>query len=443
LFRQISSILKWRPRFFSETALSKALKPFLTNARGRDVPASTGKLASGDEEFIHDIQEALLAQSPQRSLAVLYLIGIILIVGLIWAAFARVEEVTQGSAKVIPASREQVIQSLEGGILTELLVREGQTVNAGDVLLKIDPTKASSVYREGLSKLIGLKATIARLQAEAFQHPLEFPEDVKGHPEVVTEERLAYEARAKALNDGIDALERSYTLAAREIAMAQPLSAKGLISQVELLRMRRQANDLRAQIVERKNKFQADANAELTKLALELAQTKENLVGREDVMERTTVVAPVKGTVKNIRVTTIGGVIQPGQHIMEIVPLGDQLLVEAKVKPSDVAFLRPALPATVKISAYDYSIYGGLKGVVELISPDTLKEEERTAAAKQDESYYKVIVRADKSFLEAGGRQLPIIPGMTATVEIRTGEKTILAYLLKPVLKAREAFRER
>ncbi len=176
---------------------------------------------------------------------------------------------------------------------------------------------------------------------------------------------------------------------------------------------------------------------------MELSQTSENLVGRADVVERTTITAPVRGTVKNVRVNTVGGVIQPGEHILEIVPLEDQLLVEGKIRPSDVAFLRPGLPATVKITAYDYGIYGGLSGKVELISPDTLKDEEKGGSGRPDSTYYRVTVLTDRSALEAGGKELPIIPGMIASVEIRTGEKTVLEYLLKPVLKAREAFRER
>jgi adhesin transport system membrane fusion protein len=224
--------------------------------------------------------------------------------------------------------------------------------------------------------------------------------------------------------------------------LAEPLASKGLMSEVEILRMRRQANDIKSQIVERYNRYQAEANSELIKLELELSQTTENLVGRADVVERTTVTAPVYGTVKNVRVNTQGGVIQPGEHIMEIVPLEDQLLVEGKIRPSDVAFLRPGLPATVKITAFDYGIYGGLTGVVEHISPDTLKDEQ-SAAAGRDDTYYRVLVLTDSSSLQTGGKSMPIIPGMIATVEIRTGEKTILDYLLKPVMKGREAFRER
>jgi adhesin transport system membrane fusion protein len=400
-------------------------------------------LSIADANFMDDVQASLLSQSTQGSKVVLWLIIAVIAGGIIWASQARVEEITKGDAKIISRSREQVIQSLEGGILAEMNVREGSIVNRGDVLLKIDPTRAQSSYREALSKVIGLKATIARLRAEAYSQPLVFDDQVKLDPAVVSQETKAYESRKRGLDDSVRALQSSYDLSMREIHLAEPLAARGLLSEVELLRMRRQANDIQAQIVERRNRYQSEANTELVRLELELGQTTENLVGRADIVERTTITAPVHGTVKNVRVNTIGGVIQPGEHILEIVPLEDQLLVEGKIKPSDVAFLRLGLPAMVKITAYDFAIYGGLKGHVEHISPDTLKDDQKAASGRPDDTYYRVLILTDKSSLTAGGKEMPIIPGMIATVEIRTGEKTILDYLLKPVLKAKEAFRER
>jgi type I secretion membrane fusion protein, HlyD family len=404
---------------------------------------SASPLMPGDAAFMNDVQESLLSQTTPGSRLVLQLIAAVLIGGLVWAYFARVEEITLGEAKIISKSREQVIQSLEGGILAEMNVREGDVVEKGQILLKIDPTRAQASYRETLSKVIGLKASITRLRAEAYQQPLEFDDMVKTDPAVVLQEQQAYRARKNALEESISGLQRSYSLSAREIQLAEPLAAKGLMSEVEILRMRRSANEIKSQIVERINRYQAEANSELAKFELELSQTTENLVGRADVVERTTLNAPVRGTVKNVRVNTRGGVIQPGEPILEIVPLEDQLLVEGKIRPADVAFLRPGLPATVKITAYDYAIYGGLKGVVEHISPDTLKDDQKAAAGRPDDTYYRVLILTDSSTLEAGGKSLPIIPGMVASVEVRTGEKTILDYLLKPVLKAREAFRER
>jgi adhesin transport system membrane fusion protein len=284
--------------------------------------------------------------------------------------------------------------------------------------------------------------TVARLKSEAYGVPLEFPEDVKKYPLIVQNETQTYQAKRRAIDESVSGLSHSLRLSEEEITKTEPLVAKGLISDLELTKMKRQANDIRVQITERRNKYRADANVELVKTESELAQARENVAGREDVLNRTTIRAPVRGTVKNIRVKTIGGVVQPAVDIMEIVPLDDQLLIEAKIKPKDVAFLRPGLEATVKITAYDYSIYGGLKGKLEHISADTLTEEKRNAMPGED-TYYKVLVRTDSATLKRGNKTFPIIPGMTATVEIRTGEKTILEFLMKPVFKAREAFRER
>lgn len=400
-------------------------------------------ISTADSAFMNDVQESLLAQTTPGSRLVLHMILLVLCACLTWAHFARVEEITQGEAKIISMSREQVIQSLEGGILAEMAVREGDVVDSGQMLLKIDPTRAKASYQEAKSKMVALLSTIERLRAEAYQQPLIFSQEVQQLPSEVELETKAYNSRKKALEESVSALERSYALSVKEISLAEPLAAKGLLSDVELLRMRRQANDIKSQIVERQNKHRADANAELVKLELELSQTRESLLGRADIVDRTTIRAPLRGTVKNIRVSTIGGVIQPGEPILEIVPLEDQLLVEGKIRPSDVAFLRPGLPATVKITAYDYAVYGGLSGRVDHISPDTLKDDQKVAAGRPDNTYYRVLIMTDSSALHAGGKELPIIPGMVASVEIRTGEKTVLDYLLKPVLKAREAFRER
>ncbi|MCD1125055.1 HlyD family type I secretion periplasmic adaptor subunit [Jinshanibacter sp. LJY008] len=410
---------------------------------GGGLPAPTGKVKTSDLPFMRDLQVALIEQKTPFSLIMLYLIGAILVIAIVWAKFARVEEITLGEGRIIPASREQIIQSLEGGILEELNVREGDVVEKGQVLLKIDPTRVGAIYREGVSKVIGLKGTIARLRAEAYGTPLEFPMDVLEVPSIVKDETQAFNARKQTLDESVKTLQTSLKLAEDEINLSEPLMRKGLMSEVELLRMRRQANEFRLQIAERQNRFRSEANAELNKFESELAQSVENVAAREDVMNRTTIVAPVRGTVNNIKVTTVGGVIQQGGEIMAIIPLEDKLLVEAKIKPSDVAFLHPGLPATVKITAYDYAIYGGLSGTLEHISADTLKDEEKMRQGRGDTSYYRVLVRTDKAALNAKDKVFPIMPGMIATVEIRTGEKTILDYILKPVLKAREAFRER
>ncbi|MFV3412145.1 HlyD family type I secretion periplasmic adaptor subunit [Pseudomonas nitroreducens] len=401
------------------------------------------RLRDNDIVYVSDLQAALIAQKTTASMVVLLLIAAVFFGLLIWAYFARVEEITKGEGRVIPSSREQVIQSLEGGILEQMNVREGDVVEAGQVLLKIDPTRAGASYREAQSKALALKGQLVRLRSEAYGQPLVFPADVIAVPSIVSAETEAYNARKQALDEGISGLQKSLSLANGELAVSERLAKQGLISDVEILRMKRQANEFNLQISERRNKYRSDANAELTRVESELAQSVENAAGREDVMKRTTLTAPLKGIVKNVRVNTIGGVIQQGQDIMEIVPLEDKLLVEAKILPSDVAFLRPGLEATVKISAYDFAIYGGLSGKVELISPDTIKDDDRARQQGKPDTYYRVLIRTDQAELTRGDKHFPIIPGMTATVEIRTGEKTILDYILKPALKAREAFRER
>lgn len=396
-------------------------------------------LARDELPFASDMQQALLVERPRSSGVTLLLIAAILVGGLVWAAFSRVEEITKAEARIIPSSREQLVQSLEGGILQELLVREGDTVAQGQPLLRIDPTKAASSLQEGQSKSLALQAMAARLQAESRGTALAFPDEVRGDAELLRNETRTYEARRRAVEESVATLRRSRELLAREIAMTAPMVEKGLVAEVELLRMRRQANELELQIAERYNRYRAEAANELTRVESDLGQITGLLTARRDQVDRTVVRAPVRGTIKNIRVNTVGGVIQPGQEIMEIVPLEDRLLVEAKVRPHDVAFLRPGLPAKVKLTAYDYTIYGALDGELELISPDTLREERRGV----EETYYRVLVRTRNSSLTAGGRELPIIPGMTASVEIRTGEKSVLDYLLKPAFRAREALRER
>ncbi|MDH2915342.1 MAG: HlyD family type I secretion periplasmic adaptor subunit [Gallionella sp.] len=397
-----------------------------------------------DLHYMRDLHAAMLEQSAPKVIWALYLIGVVLVAALIWASLAEVEEITEGEGKVIPISGEQIIQSLEGGILAELNVKEGQVVEKGQGLLKIDPTRATASYQESYNKMIALMGSVTRLRAEVYGKSLEFPPEVEAYPDIVRNERESFRSKRHALEQSVAGLERSLALIEKEIEMTAPLVARGLISDLELIKSKRQANDTRVQITERKNKFIAEANQELVRAESELAQARENAIGREDTMKRTLVKAPVKGTVKNIKVTTIGGVIPPATDIMEIVPFEDQLLIEAKILPKDVAFLRPGLESMVKVTAYDYSVYGGLSGTLEHISPDTLREDRPNAArVGVSDVYYKVIVRTTSASLKRGDKEFAIIPGMTTTVQIKTGKKTILEYLLKPVFKAREAFRER
>jgi adhesin transport system membrane fusion protein len=397
-----------------------------------------------DLAHMRDLHAAMLEQSTPKIRWALYMLAALMVTFFVWASLTRVDEVTRGNGKVISDSGDQVIQSLEGGILAKLHVRQGDQVEQGQVLLEIDATRANAAYKEGYNKVVALQASLARLRAEAYGRALAFPPEVSRRPDLIRNETLAYNSRRQALSQSVEELERSLHLAEQEVSMSEPLMARGLISDIELLRMKRQVNDFRLQISERQSRYRAEANAELGRVESDLSQSQENVVARADTAKRTVVKSPVKGVVKDIRLSTIGGVIQPAATIMEIVPLDDRLLIETKIRPQDVAFLRVGLPATVKVTAYDYGIYGGLAGKVENISPDTIREESRMAvAATGEESYYRVLVRTTQSTIQSGGKSLPIIPGMTTSVDIRSGEKSILQYLLKPVFKAREAFRER
>jgi len=388
-------------------------------------------------------------ESPR--LAFLSVVLLLLTLGgfILWASQAELEEVTRGQGRIVPSSKEQVIQSLDPGILTELLVREGDAVEKGQLLLRIDPTRAEALYRELEAKAVALAATATRLRAEAYGGKLEFPDKVKAHPEVLRRETDVYKSRVRALDESIAGLERGIKLLDREISITEPMVGRGLVSEVELLRLKRQRNDLALQSADRRNKFSADAAADLTKVESELAQTTETLIARAETFARTEIRSPMKGTVKSIRINTIGGVVQAGQDIMLIVPTEDTLVVEAYVRPADVAFLHPGQKAVVKISAYDYAIYGGLDGVVENISPDTLRDERRggapaTDVPNEESSFYRVLVRTSQTSLRTpAGQELPIIPGMTASVEMLSGTKTVMQYLLKPVNRAAEAMRER
>lgn len=394
-------------------------------------------VSGADAGLLHDARTAEVTESHPLAGASLLLLFAIVALGYHWADTAIVDEVTRGQGKVIPSSREQVIQSLEGGILVDLPVREGDVVERGQVLLRIDDTRSGASLREGQARANALRAEIARLRAEASGGSLEFPAEV---PAALRErERKLHVSRTTALEESIAAMSRNLALAEEELAMTEPMVARGAVSEVDVLRLRREIIDLRGRIQERRNTFRTEARGTLGEKEAELAGVVELLTARADQVERTVVRAPMRGTVKNIKVTTLGGVIGPGEDIMEIVPLEAQLLVEARIRPADVAFLRPGQDATVKLSAYDYSIYGGLHGRLEHISADTIRDE-----VNPRESYYRVLVRTDSAALQGKDGPLPVLPGMVATVDVLTGRKSVLDYLLKPVLKVRDsALRER
>jgi adhesin transport system membrane fusion protein len=392
-----------------------------------------------DREFMTDARQAVTKDARPLALAVLYFTAFFMVVAVIWASWAELDEVVVAVGKVVPSSQIQVIQNLEGGILSELSAAEGQVVEKDQVLARIDDTRFTSSFREATVKRLSLLAAAARLTAEAQGRPLAFPREVtKEAPHLVKAETALYASRRRALDETVAGLRRSHEFATRELSMSEPLVAKGAISEVEILRLRRQVNELQTNIDERINRYRAEAGEELAKYASELATLDESAVAMEDRVKRTTVRSPVRGIVKKLNITTLGAVIQPGASILEIVPLEDTLLVEAQVRPEDIAFIHPGQAATIKVTAYDFSVYGSLPGTVELLSADSMTDD------KKGVTYYRVLARTKSATVSFHGKELPIIPGMTAQVDILTGKKTVLDYLLKPVLKTRErAMRER
>ena len=399
---------------------------------------------SSDLQLVNDLNAALQKEKHHGQFWVIVLFAVFLVVFIIWAYNSPLEEVSRGQGNVIPSSREQVIQSLDPGIITEMKVKEGDVVEKGQVLLKLDDTRSSAVLRESEAKVANLEAMVARLRAEAYGTQLTFPKGIS--EELVKREQAAYAARRRSVIESVRDLANSKASLDREISITAPMVKQGVVSEVELLRMQRQSNDLALQMAERRNKYAEEANNQLVQSESELAQAKENMAMRADPVDRSLVRAPMRGIVKDIKINTVGGVVNAGQDIMTIVPLDDKLLVEAYINPRDVAFIHPGLPAVVKISAYDYAIYGGLDGKVTLISPDTMSNQARTDQLKLDPNqvYYRILVQTDgNSLKDKNGKAMPIIPGMIATVDVKTGEKTVFQYLIKPITRMKQALQER
>lgn len=440
----------------------------------------TTPLSREDLSLVANRIDALLQRPPAPAWMIVRTTLVLFLVLLGWAACSRVDELTIGEGRVVPASYVQVVQNLEGGIISQIPVHVGDLVRKDQVIMRLDETRFASSVGESRAKNHALIAKVARLQAEAGGVPLQMPATLlQEAPLIAKDEQALYESRQRELEAGLGILRQqldqrsqeitektsrlkqlteSYELIGKELQMSQRMQKEGLIAEVEALRIQRQHSDIRgemdatrlaiprleAQRAEARNKlegatakFRADAANELGLAKAELAGTSASSVALEDRLARTTVRAPLDGIVKSIKINTIGGVLQPGMEVMEIVPIEDRLLIEARVKPADVGFLRPGQSALVKITAYDYSIYGGLEGEVETISADAVTTD-------KGDSYYLVRIRTPKNSLGTLGKPLPIIPGMLASVHIRTGEKSILSYLVKPISKARtEALRER
>lgn len=345
-----------------------------------------------------------------------------------WATFARIEEQVRAPGTVIASSRSQVIQAVDGGTLKVLHVKEGDRVQAGDLIAELDPVRFQASSNEIAAKVASLTATIERLEAEMNGRPLVFSAVVRQYPDILRAQTDLHRKRLRAQEEELQAIGQSLVLAREELDAMEKLATSGDASKSEVLKARRQVNDLTAQGTNKRNAFRQDAQLEHTKARAELAQTEQVLAQRSEALESTYLRAPMAGIVKNVRLTTVGAVLKAGDELMQIVPSNDALIVEAKVRSADVAFLRNGLRANVKLDAYDYTLYGSLKGQVVYISPDTLEEE-----LKRDETpYYRVHIETREP--DAAGRvRLDVRPGMTATVEIITGERSVASYLLKPL----------
>ena len=351
---------------------------------------------------------------------------------LLWASWAELDQITRASGQVIASSRNQVIQSPEGGVLAELPVREGAQIKRGQLLARFDKTKTEAGYLESAAKAAGLTATVSRLNAEIFGGKPKFPPELNNYPEFRTNQLALFSKRQNAVRDEIAALEKSRKLITEELEMNMPLLKTGDVSRADILRLQRQVADIEGQITNRRNKYLQECQAELSKAQEDLAGVTQIVAQRKEQLDFTEVRSPMDGIVRNVRLTTLGGVAKPGEEIMQIVPVDDDLIIEAKVKPADIAFVKPGLPATVKLDAYDYSIYGTLDGKVIYISADTLNEEARN----NEQPYYRVQIRTSiHNLVSKKNERIDVQPGMTATVDIKTGRKSVLNYLTKPITK--------
>lgn len=370
---------------------------------------------------------------------VVKVMALLIVVGLIWAYFAILDEVSTGDGKVVPISKEQVIQSLEGGIVSKLMVHENQVVERGQLIAQFDPTITESGVGESAATYRAALASSARLTSEVNQTPLTFPQELDAYPDLIAAETRLYEARQHNLKETLQWIDESLALTRQELEVNEDLSKIGAASSVEIIRLKRERAELELKKVETSTQYVVEAREQLAKANAEVSSLISVIKGRSDSLARLTLRSPVRGIVKNIEVSTIGGVVPPNGKLMDIIPLGDQLMIEARILPRDIAFIHPDQRATVKITAYDYAIYGGLEGKVITISPDTIQDE-----VDPEIYYYRVFVKTEKDALENhSGKIFPISPGMVATVDIHTGQKSVMDYLLKPFNKAREAMRER
>lgn len=349
-----------------------------------------------------------------------------------WAGVAEIDQVSRAAGQVIPSGRIQILQSTDGGVIETINVREGDRVKKGQILVTLDRVRLSAAVDETRAKVASLKTAKARMEAELFSRPLIFPDDVKGYPLFMANQRQLFAKRRAAQTQDIAALNRMLALVRQELIMNQPLLEYGDVSRSEILRLERSVADIEGQIANRQNKYLQDLQTDYAKVVDELVTAEQALTQREAALNDTILEAPTDGIVKNVRLTTIGAVLRPSDEVLQIVPTGEELIVEAKVSPSDIAFVRIGQSASVKFDTYDSSIYGSADGKVIYISPDTLSEQKSNG----EQIFYRVHIRVDtKSMNPRAGENIEIQPGMTSSIEILTGANTVLNYLLKPIIK--------
>lgn len=371
------------------------------------------------------------AKSRSKPSIIIWVALAVIIVLITWASFAKIDQVTRAQATVIASDRTQEIQATDNGVVSELLVKEGDDVKKGDLLAILEEERAKAALDNSATKVAALRARVARLEAEIFDRPLNFPEEIQKYAEYVQNQTELYNRRRQAITQDVASLQKMLELAKRELAMNEPLLGHGDVSQADVIRLRRQVADIEAQITNKRNKYFEDAQTELTKTQEELESETEQLRDRAQVLEEKRLFAPVDGKVNNIAVTTIGGVVRSGDTIMQLLPTSSDLVVEAKVRPVDIAYVKEGQTASVKLDAYDYSIFGAMNGEVIYISPDTLMEK----TPQGDKPYYRVQIRIEGAQVAAREDEIIIKPGMTASVDIKAMERTVLSYLTKPITK--------
>ena len=361
------------------------------------------------------------------AMAAVTLAGLVL-----WSLWANIDQVTRARGQVIPSGRTQIIQSQEGGTIAEIMVREGDRVRRGQLLVRLDAVQLRAALEESEARGASLRSKMARIEAELFDRPLRFPAGVESHPQFVANQRQLYHRRREALRASLASLESMVQLARQELAMNQPLLETGDVSRSEILRMQRGVADLQGQMSARRNEYLQELQTEYAATEEELATVEQQLTQRRSALDGAELRAPVDGVVVNSKVTTVGGVIRPGDEVLQIVPSADRLIVEARLSPAEIAFIRVGQPASLKFDAYDSAIYGAGEGRVSYVSADTLSEQTPQGA----QSYYIVHLNVDASMLRPRpGERIALQPGMTATAEIVTGESTVFKYIMKPILK--------